>query len=120
MGLESGDSYLRGSFTSAFDLAIARNIRIGGSRNVQLRLDVFNAPNSAIITGRNTTVDFNTLADPSVTNLPYDATGNVVAARATPQGAGFGVANAYQAARSKQVPQRVRRRGRFSDCACSR
>jgi hypothetical protein len=106
VGLESGDSYLRGCFTSTLDLAIARNIRLGGSRNVQLRLDVFNAPNSAIITGRNTTVNFNTFADPSVTNLPYDASGNVIAARATPRGAGFGVANAYQTPRSLQAQVR--------------
>ena len=41
-----------GCFSSVLDLAIARNIRLRGSRKVQLRVDMFNAPNSAIITGR--------------------------------------------------------------------
>jgi hypothetical protein len=36
---------------SVLDFAIAANIRLGGSRNVQLRVDMFNAPSSAIITG---------------------------------------------------------------------
>ena len=100
LGLESGAAYLRGCFTSVLDLAIARNIRLGGNRNIQLRVDMFNAPNTAIVTGRNSTVNFNSLADPSVTNLPFDSAGNVIEARTTPRGAGFGVANAYQAARS--------------------
>ena len=46
-----GNDYMRSCFTSVFDLAIARNIRLGGARNLQLRVDMFNAPNSAIITG---------------------------------------------------------------------
>ena len=52
VGLESGTDYLKGCFTSVLDLAVARNIRIGGGRNIQLRVDMFNAPNQAIITGR--------------------------------------------------------------------
>jgi hypothetical protein len=106
LGLESGAGYLRGCFTSVLDLAIARNIRLGGNRNVQLRVDIFNAPNSAIITGRNSTLNPNTLADPAITNLPFDTSGNVVTSRALPRGAGFGVANAYQAPRSIQAQVR--------------
>ena len=44
VGLESPAGYLRGCFQSAFDLAIARNIRLGGARNLQLRVEMFNAP----------------------------------------------------------------------------
>ena len=54
VGLESGNGYLFGCFQSVLDLSIARNIRLGGSRNLQLRVDMFNAPNQARITGRNT------------------------------------------------------------------
>ena len=39
----------------------------------------------------------------TATNLPYDANGNVVAARSLPRGAGFGVATAYQDPRAVQV-----------------
>ena len=89
------------------DLAIARNIRLGGSRNVQFRVDMFNAPNSAIISGRNTTMNLSSPSDPvTATNLPYDANGNVVASRSLPRNAGFGVANAYQNPRTIQMQLR--------------
>src|SRR5262249_32906645 len=45
LGLESGASYLRGCFTTTLDLAVARNVKLGESRNVQFRIDMFNAPN---------------------------------------------------------------------------
>ena len=54
VGLESGTNYLRGCFVSVMDLAIARNIRLGGARTIQLRVDMFNAFNQSGITGRNT------------------------------------------------------------------
>jgi hypothetical protein len=70
---------------------------------------MFNAPNAVIITGRNTMLNLNSPTDPvTATNLPFDANGNVIASRATPRGAGFGVANAYQA------PRGVQAEGRFS------
>ena len=107
VGLESGADYLRGCFTSTLDLSIARNIRLGGVRNLQLRVDLFNAPNSAIITGRNTTINLSNPNDPvTATNLPYDANGNLIESRSLPRTAGFGVANAYQAARSVQAQVR--------------
>jgi hypothetical protein len=43
VGLESGAGCLRGCFSSVLDLAIARNICLGGNRNVQLRVDVRSA-----------------------------------------------------------------------------
>ncbi|MEO7189471.1 MAG: carboxypeptidase-like regulatory domain-containing protein [Vicinamibacterales bacterium] len=103
VGLESGGGYLRGCFTSVLDLAIARTVRLGGKRTLQLRLDMFNAPNQAIITGRNSTINLTSPGDPvTASNLPFDAAGNLVVARSLPRGGGFGVATAYQAARSLQ------------------
>ena len=103
VGLESGNGYLRGCFTNTLDLAIARNIRLGGNKTIQLRVDMFNAPNAAGITGRNTTMNLSSPADPTtITNLPYDANGNLVAARSLPRGAGFGVVNNYQGPRTVQ------------------
>jgi len=108
VGLDSGNGYLRGCFSSVFDLSVQRNIRLGGGRNLQLRVDMFNAPNQAGITGRNTSVSY-----PSPTsrtapqNLPYDlVTGEPIASRSLPRGAGFGVANGYQNPRSIQVQVR--------------
>jgi hypothetical protein len=104
VGLESGNGYLKGCFINVLDLAIARNIRIGGNRNLQLRVDLFNAPNLAGIVGRNTTMNLANPADPvTVTNLPFDANGNVIDSRSRPRGAGFGVATGYQAPRNVQV-----------------
>ena len=103
-GLESPAGYLRGCFQSAFDLAIARNFRMGGSRVLQLRVEMFNAPNQAIITARNSTINLASPTDPvTITNLPYDANGNVIDARSRPRGAGVGVATGYQAPRSVQA-----------------
>ncbi|MPY89166.1 MAG: hypothetical protein GEU99_14720 [Luteitalea sp.] len=104
VGLESGNNYLRSCFSSVLDFSIARNIRLGGNRSIQLRVDMFNAPNSAIIDGRNTTMD---LSDPSspatATNLPFDADGNLIESRSRPDDGGFGVATGYQSPRSIQV-----------------
>jgi hypothetical protein len=103
LGLESGAGYLQGCFSSVLDMSISRNIRLGHARAVQLRADLFNAPNSAQITGRATTMNLNSPTDPTtITNLPYDANG-LIPARSLPRGAGFGVANAYQAARAVQL-----------------
>ena len=102
-GLESGNNYLKGCFSSILDLSIARNIRLGGGRVLQLRADMFNAPNSAQITGRQTTLNLTSPADPiTPLNLPYDANGNILPNRVRPNQAGFGAANAFQAARTIQ------------------
>ncbi|MEO7190788.1 MAG: carboxypeptidase regulatory-like domain-containing protein [Vicinamibacterales bacterium] len=110
VGLESSNGYLTGCFTSTLDLNITRQIRLGGGRTIQLRLDMFNAPNSAIITGRNTTMNLNNPGDPlTITNLPYDANGNLtldangVPNRNLPRNAGFGVVNGYQSPRTMQA-----------------
>lgn len=107
VGLESGNSYLKGCFINVLDLAIARNIRLGGNRNLQLRVDMFNAPNAAGITGRNTTINLSNPNDPvTATNLPFDANGNLIDSRSRPRGAGFGVANNYQPPRNVQIQVR--------------
>jgi hypothetical protein len=104
VGLESGNNYVKGCFQSAFDLAINRTIRIAGSKNIQVRLEMYNAPNQAIITGRSTTMNMASPTTSTVaTNLPFDASGNPIPSRTKPSGAGFGVATAYQAARSMQL-----------------
>jgi len=104
VGLDSGTGYLFGCFRSVFDLAVARNIRLGGNRNLQLRVDMFNAFNQARITGRNTTLQLSSPADPiTPLNLPFDANGNLLPNRVRPNQAGFGAVNAYQAPRTIQA-----------------
>jgi hypothetical protein len=107
VGLESGNGYLRSCFVNTLDLSIARNIRMGGARNLQLRVDMFNAPNAAAITDRNETMNLQSPNDPiTVTNLPFLADGSVNPTRSLPRNAGFGVANNYQAPRTLQVQVR--------------
>jgi len=103
LGLESGADYVRGCFQSVFDMAIARTIRLHAQQQLQFRLDVFNTFNQAIVTNRNATVSLASPLDQTMTNLPFDANGNVVAARSLPKNAGFGVATAYQAPRTLQA-----------------
>jgi hypothetical protein len=106
-GLESGNGYLKGCFVSSTDVAIARTIKLGGNRSFQLRADVFNLFNQAAISARQTTMNLTSPSDPAtITNLPFDASGNVIAARAKPSGAGFGVATDYQAPRTIQLQAR--------------
>jgi hypothetical protein len=104
LGLESGNNYVKGCFQSVLDLSIARNIRMPKGRLIQLRVEMFNAPNAAIITGRNTTMNLSTPNDPvTITNLPFDSSGNLIPSRVRPRDAGFGVANAYISPRTVQA-----------------
>jgi hypothetical protein len=120
VGLESGASYLHGCFAQTLDLSISRNIRLGRGRVMQLRADIFNAPNSAGITGRNSTLTMSSPADPvtnvapvfdPITGLLNDgvnltSTGAKSTDRSKPKNAGFGVANGYQTPRSIQLQVR--------------
>jgi hypothetical protein len=111
VGLDSGAGYLKGCFISSTDLSISRVIRVHGARQIQLRLDLFNAFNQAGITAVNSTMNLaNTTAAASstITNLPYDANGNLIPSLTLPRSAGFGVATGYQ------IPRAVQAQIRFS------
>jgi hypothetical protein len=107
VGLESGRNYMIGCPDRTMDLAIARNIRFGGSRQLQLRLDAYNVFNTSIITGRSTSANFNSPTDLTIRNPQYvvnpgdttlapGATGTVLGAgRDLPRNAGFGAANGW-------------------------
>ena len=103
VGLESGMDYLRGCFNDVLDLALARNIKVGGTRQLQIRLDMFNALNESRITNRNTTMQATSPTDSTIANLPFDAAGNLRADRSLPKNAGFGVATVYQNPRTMQM-----------------
>ena len=104
VGLESANNYLKGCFQSALDVSLARNIKLGGNRTIQLRVDMFNAPNQAIITGRAASLTLTSPSDPvTIVNNQYNADGTLNQARAKPQNAGFGAANAWQNPRTVQA-----------------
>jgi hypothetical protein len=96
LGLESGRNVMIGCPDHTLDLAVARNIRLGGGRNFQIRLDAFNALNSYVINNRNASIQFTSPTDLTVRNNQYNADGTLVSNRLTPRNAGFGAATAAQ------------------------
>ena len=62
---------------------------------------MFNALNHTQFTGVNATANFASLTDQTITNLPYDANGNLT------QRNGFGTVNAVAPPRSLQLVMRV-------------
>ena len=72
IGDESGANLLNGCWDHTTDLSIARNVRVGGSRQLQFRVDLFNAFNSVVINARQTTINYNSPATPTtITNNQY-------------------------------------------------
>jgi hypothetical protein len=103
VGLESGRNILSNCPTKLVDLSLARNIRLGGGRSLQFRVDAFNAFNTVIINGRNTTVSLNNPIDQVVQNPQYNADGSLVSTRLTPRTAGFGAATTAMDMRNFQA-----------------
>jgi len=83
------------------DLSISKNVPIGGTARFEVRLDMFNALNHTQITGVNSTANFASLTDRTITNLPYDANGNLT------QRNGFGTVSSVAPPRSLQLVMRV-------------
>lgn len=103
VGLESGQNYLTGCWDKFWDFAIARNIRFGGGRLAQVRLEMFNAFNTVVINARNTSMQLASPTDQTLGNAQYDAAGNLVQTRLRPNNAGFGAATNALPLRSVQV-----------------
>lgn len=101
---ESGSNLLNGCWDHTTDMAIARNIRLGGSRQVQFRVDLFNVFNSVVINARSTTLTYNSPATSStITNNQFTADGSLNPSRLTPATAGGGAATGAQPMRTVQM-----------------
>lgn len=96
LGLESGRNLMRGCPTRILDLAIARNIVLGGGRSIQLRLEMYNALNTVVYNGRSTTLQLNSPVDQTVRNPQTPD-------RVLPQQAGFGAVTSAEPLRSVQA-----------------
>jgi hypothetical protein len=103
VGLESGQNYMVGCPEYQWDLAIARNIRFGGGRQLQLQVQMFNAFNFVIFNGRNTNMNLNSVDGQVITNPQYNADGTLVETRLRPNNAGFGAATGARDLRSVQA-----------------
>ena len=106
VGLESGRNTLLGCPDHTLDLAIARNFPLGGSRQAQLRIDLFNAFNSVVFNAVSTQLQLNSPTDQTVRNPQFNADGTLVSTRLIPQNAGFGAVTGAQAMRTAQVQLR--------------
>jgi hypothetical protein len=103
VGLESGRFLLGGCPDHTVDMALAKNFRVGGSRSLQFRLDVFNVFNTVIYNDRVTTVQYRSPTDQTIVNSQYLPDGTLDPNRLTPRTAGFGAATSAQPLRNMQL-----------------
>jgi hypothetical protein len=83
------------------DLSISKNLPIAGRTKAEIRLDIFNFLNKTQFTEVNNTVNFASLTDRTITNLPYNAQGQLT------QRNGFGTVRTQAPARSLQLVTRL-------------
>ena len=87
--------------------ALGGFIRLGGSRSLQFRVDIFNAFNTVVYTGRVTNLQLNSPTDQTVRNPQFNPDGSVIATRTRPQDAGFGAVTGAADLRSIQLQIRL-------------
>jgi hypothetical protein len=78
VGLESPRYTMYLPPNQGLDLSLSKSFPFGGTRRLEVRLDAFNVLNLVNYSGVNSTFFFRSLTDPTVTNLPYDESGNLV------------------------------------------
>ena len=100
-GAESARFFLWSPPINNLDLSIAKVIPIGKQARVEVRLDMFNALNHTQFTGVNATANFAGPGSNVITNLPYDANGNLV------RNNGFGTINGVAPPRTLQLVTRL-------------
>jgi hypothetical protein len=100
-GAESARFFVRSPPINNVDLSVSKKFVVGKGINFEVRADMFNALNHTQFTGVNSTVNFASLTDRTITNLPYDANGNLVRQN------GFGAINGVAPPRSFQLVTRM-------------
>ncbi len=100
-GNESARYFLHGPDVNNIDLSLSKSFRFVKSMRAEIRLDAFNALNHTQYTGVNSTANFASLTDPTITNLPYDANGNLVRKN------GFGAVSGVRQPRTLQLVTRL-------------
>jgi hypothetical protein len=100
-GDESARRFVHGPGTNNLDLSLSKIIPIGKSVRMEVRLDAFNALNHTQFTGVNSTANFASLTDHTITNLPYNAAGQLVNIN------GFGTVSGVANPRTLQLVTRL-------------
>src|SRR5690606_34988365 len=90
IGMESGRNSLRGCAQRDLDLSLSRNIRLGGGRAIQVRMDAFNAFNIVNWNNRQAQLQLVDPAGKAPRNAQFLADGSVHPDRTRPNNAGFG------------------------------
>jgi hypothetical protein len=100
-GAESARYFVWGPPINNLDLSVSKSIPLGKRLKAEVRLDAFNALNHTQFTGVNSTINFTSLTNPTPTNLPFDANGNLV------RNNGFGTVNGAALPRQLQLVTRL-------------
>jgi hypothetical protein len=100
-GAESARFFLWSPPINNLDLSISKAIPLGKQVRFEVRLDMFNALNHTQFTGVNATANFAGPGSTTITNLPYDASGNLV------RNNGFGTINGVAFPRTIQLVTRL-------------
>jgi hypothetical protein len=100
IGLESGRNFLYRAPINSWDLSLSKEFQLKERAKFELRLDAFNALNHTQFDTVNTTLVVRSLADPTPTNLPFDANGNLV------NRTGFGAVTSVRPPRNLQLSAR--------------
>jgi hypothetical protein len=109
LGLESARYFVRNPPINNLDLSLSKSFVAPRGIRFEIRMDMFNALNHPQFTGINGTPQFASLTDHTITNLPYDASGNLLRKPdgSLAQPTGFGAVNAVDRPRSFQLVTRV-------------
>jgi len=90
LGLESGNNLLKGCASNIVDMTLQRNFRLGGSKQLSVRMDAFNAFNTIVFNGRSSSASLNSPTTPTMRASQFLADGSLDPARLKPQDAGWG------------------------------
>jgi hypothetical protein len=100
LGLESGRNFLYRAPINSLDLSLSKRFLIKETARFEIRLDAFNALNHTQFDAVNATLAVRSLTDPTPTNLPFDANGNLV------NRTGFGAITSVRPPRNLQLSAR--------------
>jgi len=100
-GDESARYFLHGPAQNNVDMSLSKQFAVYKSAKFEFRVDAFNALNHTQFTGVNATANFASLTDHTITNLPYNAAGQLVNKN------GFGTINGVNIPRTLQLVTRV-------------
>ena len=100
-GDESARFFLHGPAQNNVDLSLSKQFAVYKGAKFEFRVDAFNALNHTQFTGVNATANFASLTDHTITNLPYNAAGDLVNKN------GFGTINGVNIPRTLQLVTRV-------------